>query len=295
MKILDFKTSKLPSSSNELEYYWNSFVDDYLNFNKVTINRQLIDFTNSVDYFDITDECADKISYEGRKLDFFSQHIALKEFEMNIFGELSPDTQIGGILSNVAQLRHSAVPYCIYATFKHVHNSVYCAFTIGIADEDTGMELDVAVIEIGQDETPYISPIAINDDVLYYYTFDDIAKISYWLANFWIGIQYKLNHYSEEIRIAEQNKWESENSVPNKKKNNIVLVKRIKYIETDRKGIGKNELKSNRKYTLPAWGVRGHFRTLADGREIPVRPYKKGKERNNPKSYVSKEYEFEDE
>ena len=46
VKILDFKTSKLPSSSNELEYYWNSRVDDYLNFNKVTINRQLIDFTN---------------------------------------------------------------------------------------------------------------------------------------------------------------------------------------------------------------------------------------------------------
>lgn len=50
-----------------------------------------------------------------------------------------------------------------------------------------------------------------------------------------------------------------------------------------------------RKYTLPVWGVRGHPRTLPDGRITYVRPYPKGKNRKNPNALVSKEYKFVEE
>lgn len=41
-------------------------------------------------------------------------------------------------------------------------------------------------------------------------------------------------------------------------------------------------------------GGRGHERTLSDGRVIPVRPYRKGKERKNPEIYGEKRYVFDD-
>ena len=43
-----------------------------------------------------------------------------------------------------------------------------------------------------------------------------------------------------------------------------------------------------------SWNVRGHMRTLKDGREIPVRPYSKGKERKNPNAINPKLYVFGD-
>ena len=39
-------------------------------------------------------------------------------------------------------------------------------------------------------------------------------------------------------------------------------------------------------------GVRGHPRTLKDGRVTFVRPYPKGKERNNPEFLEKKGYKF---
>ena len=56
----------------------------------------------------------------------------------------------------------------------------------------------------------------------------------------------------------------------------------------------KQELK--RCITCPAWGVRGHFRTITNPKtgvvsQVFVRPYVKGKERHNAGAYVAKDYE----
>lgn len=40
----------------------------------------------------------------------------------------------------------------------------------------------------------------------------------------------------------------------------------------------------------PYWTVRGHYRTLKSGKKVWVRPYAKGKERNNPDQIVAKTY-----
>lgn len=42
----------------------------------------------------------------------------------------------------------------------------------------------------------------------------------------------------------------------------------------------------------PAWGVSGHYRHLKDGRVIWIKPYVKGKERNNPAAYSKKTYQI---
>lgn len=291
---MDFRENKLPSSSSGIEHHWKLCVVDDIDFRKINISNKEVDFTKNVDYFDITDECADLISFSGRKLDFFSEHVALEQFELNVFGDISPDTHIGGLLSNITQKKSDSVVYCIYATFEYINNSVYCAFTIGIVDDDAGMELEIAVVEIGHDEGPYIIPVVINEDSLYYYSFDDIMKLSFWLGNFWVGVQNKLNNYPEDIRIIEQKNHQGSITIDRyKKENRAVLVRKTVYIDKDN-SIKSEGLNLRRKYKCPSWGVRGHYRTLSDGRIIPVSPYKKGRERNNPESFTKKEYIFDE-
>ncbi len=68
---MNFKSSRLPSSSKDVEWYWDRCVRKNIEFSKVTIKEKQIDFTKPVDYFDLTDGGADKISFIGRQFDFF--------------------------------------------------------------------------------------------------------------------------------------------------------------------------------------------------------------------------------
>lgn len=292
---MNFKSSRLPSSSKDVEWYWKRCVRENIDFSRVTINESQIDFTKSVDYFDLTDGGADKISFIGRQFDFFAQHVALKEFKLEIYGDLSTDTQIGVLLSGINHLRVEASAYGMYATFTYIDKAVYCAFTICLVDKDFGMEMETAVVEISQDEEPYIQPVFISEEALDYFNYDDIAKLSYWLGNFWVGIQYEMNNRPEEIRRIEQRGSISGNSEEYKKGDHIVLVKRIVPVDEDGNIIKYGATGSGRQYNNPVWGVSGHYRTLADGRETYVCPHRKGKERNNPDIFDKKEYQFVDE
>jgi hypothetical protein len=74
----------------------------------------------------------------------------------------------------------------------------------------------------------------ISEEALDYLNYDDIAKISYWLGNFWVGIQYEMNNRPEEIRVIEQRGSMSGNSGELKEDDNIVLVRRIVPVDEDR-------------------------------------------------------------
>ena len=70
------------------------------------------------------------------------------------------------------------------------------------------------------------------------------------------------------------------------------MVKRIIPVDADGNEIKYGAAGSGRQFRPPSWGVRGHSRTLPDGRVIQVRPYRKGKDRKNPEALVNKEYQF---
>ena len=74
-------------------------------------------------------------------MDFFSQNTALREFGLEIFGDITTDTQIGVLLNNVSKKREESEAYALYATFKILGKSVYCAFSVGLVDKDTGMRI----------------------------------------------------------------------------------------------------------------------------------------------------------
>lgn len=292
---MDFSGNKLPLSAVEIEWHWKQYVQEQFNLSKISINGSIVDFNLPSDYFELSDFDADKLSLIGRKFSFFSQPVSLIDFELSIFGNISATTQIGILLENIKHLRPTADVYGLFAKYKYIGKSVYCATTICFVDKDLGEEMETAVFEISEDEAAYVLPVSINEDALNYYTFDDLAKLAYWLGNFWLGIQYELNGRPEEIRIIEQRGSivpQVEDKSSSRKR--IVLVKRIIPVNENGEEIKYNVTNSGRQYTVPVWGVRGHPRRLKNGQVTYVRPYPKGKERNNPVVLAEKGYKFVD-
>lgn len=290
---MDFSANKLPSSMHEIDWHWRQYIQEYFKLSRININGSVVDFSLPSDYLELTDDVAEKLSLIGRKYSFFSQPVSMTDVELSIFGNISADTQIGVLLGSIKHLRPTADVYGIFAKYKYIEKSVYCGVTICFVDKDTGEEMETAVFEISEDEGAYVFPVAISEEALDYYTLDDLAKLAYWLGNFWVGTQYELNNRPEEIRIVEQRgpiTATQEADIRHEKR--PVLVKRIIPVDADANEIKYGEASSGRQFNLPSWGVRGHSRTLPDGRATQVRPYRKGKDRKNPEALVNKEYQF---
>ena len=290
---MNFRKNRLPSSAREIEWRWKQCVQENFDLSRISIGDETVDFNLPSDYFDLTDGYADKISLIGRKCGFYSEPVALKDVELNIFGNISADTQIGVLLGSIKHLRPTADVYGVFAKFKYIGKSVYCAITVCFIDKDTGEEMETAVFEIGEDESAYVLPVEISEEALDYYSFDDLAKLAYWLGNFWAGVQYELNNRPEEIRVIEQRgpiTPQLEDIIHNEKR--VVLVKRVIPVDEAGNEIKYSATNSGRQYSVPVWGVRGHPRRLKDGRVTYVRPYPKGKDRNNPEALSKKGYKF---
>lgn len=289
---MNFDQNLLPSASKEIEKYWQQCCSDKILFSSVMIGNQKINFDQPTDYFKLTEESADKMVSIGKPLDFFSQGIYLRDFGVDLFNRISTVSTIGQILDRIKIKRPTADVHGLYCTYKYIGKSAYCAFTICFVDKDTGEEMEAAVVEISQDEIPFVQPVYVNEEAIDYFSFDDMVTMSYWLGNLWLGIQYELNNCPEEIRVVERRGPISAREEPSSKLAQAILVKTVIPVDGNGEVIKYGEAYSGRKYTVPSWGVRGHNRTLADGRVIPVKSYRKGKDRNKAESLVSKEYKF---
>ena len=292
---MDFNSNRLPSSAKEIDWYWKHMVSNRYDFSRIHVHDIPIDFTKSVDYFSLSPKFADQISAIGWRYGFFEQPVALKEFELQILGDLTSNTEIGTLLGSMQRLRENAEAYGLYATFIYKDKAVYCAFTICYVDKDFGQEMETAVVEISEDETAFVQPIYINEEALDYYTFDDIARLGYWLGNFWMGVQFEMNNPPEETRVIVQRGPIAINSRDQIHKKQIVLVKRVIPIDKDGNLIEYGPTYSGRKYKCPAWGVQGHFRHYKSGKVIFIAPYTKGKYRNDSDALIEKEYRFVEE
>lgn len=293
---MNFNADRLPSSTREIEWHWRQHVQESFTLSHININGSIVDFNMPSDYFEMSDAAADKISLIGRRYDLFSYPVYMTDVELSIFGNISVDTQIGVLLENIKHLRPTADVYGVFAKYKYIGKSVYCGITICFVDKDTGEEMETAVFEISEDEGAFVLPVAISQEALDYYTLDDLAKLAYWLGNFWVGTQYELNNRPEEIRIVEQRgpiTTAQEAELHQEKR--PILIRRVIPIDADGNEIKYATTDSGRHCTCPAWGVRGHDRTLSDGRVVPVRPHRKGKDRNNPEALIKKEYRFVEE
>lgn len=86
-----------------------------------------------------------------------------------------------------------------------------------------------------------------------------------------------------------------ENTVTIKRKGRYKKVRKtqmIKMIRVSDDVLMRQDPQGHHKITCPCWGVAGHMRTYKSGKQVWIRPYRKGKQRNNPTAYVPKEYQL---
>lgn len=105
---------------------------------------------------------------------------------------------------------------------------------------------------------------------------------AFWFINFYI------KNVPEVVKTIEEKKEEVyvEKKKGNKRYKTRVVLQKTIYIHA--KKFNKSEIKHVIKCLC--WGVRGHFRYYKNGKVAWVKPYRKGKERNNDAAYVEKEY-----
>lgn len=283
------------ANSKEQSWYWSSHKKDFIEFPDTEVYGGRLVFSQPLDYFDLDSDSAEQLRRIGESFDIFNNplQISKTEFEVVIFNNINEDDGIGSLLWRFANPDRERQVYGIYASFFHVVNSIYCALTICYIDKDWGCEQPTAILEIGQDEEPFINPILINEDAAALFSFDDIRAVGEYLGNVWFGIQYELINCPEEIRIVEQ-RGPIAPGGDYQAGNGIVYVKRVVAVDENGNPIQYKPRGSGRVFTKPAWNVRGHMRTLRDGREVLVRPYPKGPERNNPNAISPKKYVLDD-
>ena len=121
----------------------------------------------------------------------------------------------------------------------------------------------------------------------------------YMAVRYYMAIQYAIKYKPEvlpETAIIRRHKSNEENDNECKKgKERIVKVRKMKVLKKEEAPIPESpviEKASGNTIQCPAWGVSGHYRHLRDGRVIWIKPYVKGKERNNPAAYSKKTYQI---
>lgn len=69
------------------------------------------------------------------------------------------------------------------------------------------------------------------------------------------------------------------------------VVKAVRVMRTNAEEFARYA-EQQRKISCPCWGVIGHWRNCKSGKKVWVRPYRKGRERDNPAAYSPKEYQL---
>ena len=81
-----------------------------IDFSEIRVNGASCDFEANLDYFNLTDTKADQISFIRRRYEFFEQAVGLRDFRLEIFGDIHQDTQIGMILNGISRYREESSP-----------------------------------------------------------------------------------------------------------------------------------------------------------------------------------------
>lgn len=88
---MDFSLNRMPSTQKEIEWQWERVVKENIDFSEIRVNGASCDFEANLDYFNLTDTKADQISFIGRRYEFFEQAVGLRDFRLEIFGDIHQD------------------------------------------------------------------------------------------------------------------------------------------------------------------------------------------------------------
>lgn len=249
-----------------------------------------------IDYFylsntthnDLLKSFYDLYHTEKMKLNGFlvSKEFALTHFFVRIFGK-----ELGYSLSFE------------YSYNKYKDRVIACCDEYGFQVEGTGTRITIEERFLSNDHIGGLKTnmsIGYEDkkrkQLLYEALADqgrDIKSFSHDLIILFFAINLVLMALPEKV---EQKEEKDSRTIEVKKKGGGKTYKSVVYIKRIH-SFGENFklTKSDIKHIIkcPAWGVRGHKRHLSDGRVIYIKPYVKGKYRNDANKYVAKEYRLD--
>lgn len=162
-------------------------------------------------------------------------------------------------------------------------NFVATLFKVTIECQGKSMTSTAQVLTYCHDD-PY-SEWVVNDDRVYFQEFLRSAKCIY------LGVQM-LSLERPEIMAVETVREERRTTV--KKKGRYKVVNKVSFAKTIRitDGALDDAAHGHHNMTCPCWGVAGHWRTYKSGKQVWIRPYRKGKKRHDSGAYQPKQYEF---
>lgn len=120
----------------------------------------------------------------------------------------------------------------------------------------------------------------------------EIAEVFRNIRLIYLSIQRAMNHHPTVFYspTGRTNVQRDGSSYQRKEKAPCRVVRKIR--------LNRDELKKYagpvKHMQCPCWGVIGHTRHYKNGKEVWIKPYRKGKHRNNPMVYVPKEYLMEE-
>ena len=123
----------------------------------------------------------------------------------------------------------------------------------------------------------HISPLNMND-LKYSDTLDIFLAINFF-------IKHLPHTYQKSERKVEET-IETGKGINKKYKRVVHLERNFNFVNLDK--LSKTSIKHS--FSCLCWGVRGHLRHLKSGKVVFVKPFKKGKERNNMEAFSEKEY-----
>ena len=126
-------------------------------------------------------------------------------------------------------------------------------------------------------------------------TIQELYQLARAIKLVYMGIQYTLLHRPTRFVISGPSSLvatASSSNTPKHKRSKCKAIE-VRYMRlVDEPVPACKEDIERRSMSYPCWGVIGHMRHYKSGKTLWIKPYKKGKERNNPKKYQPKDYEI---
>lgn len=165
--------------------------------------------------------------------------------------------------------------------FKIIHNKMIIAEAIfnKVADKLEYLSLMNKIIDL-------------KDDVAIKFN-EQFRNLSY---HHIVLMQYMENQKNVVINYVDNKKLKKKNkkSNRNKKRKNVVEVGKKVYTVYANDFDNKKDNDNSLTFTKEAWGVRGHWRTYPSGKKVWIKPYVKGKKRNEVDKVEGKVYKIKD-
>lgn len=257
---------------------------------------------SEMDEIELTQIEAEKIYKVGQEQSIMVDDIALPMFSLHFFiDDDKEDSELSRLLQPQKPYKDTLI-YGVYCDFIIRKEYVLMAVSVDETHNDSAGIVELAVLLMAPDKRGgwTVGPLDLCEESAVFTDNKTLKEIGHMLGNFFIGIQYKMRFKPDQVHIRhEKVPSEARERKAANSRTRVVKVRRVISFQLDDEEVTNRDALPDERderirhsYTLPCWGVCGHFRHYKSGKVVWIHPYKKGKDRNKEGVYCGKQYQF---